>query len=172
MGWWHLRLLRAQVRDVCGEKASHQPATPSKLDPEENVKAPLSKGAWASQAQPAAPALTCCVDLSKLRSLSGPLGARLANSCLALPGTPRLPRSPLGTPRPASWPLTLQEGAVAVADGRRDVHKELPSVPEHQQGQLPVRLLDQLPGIAQRQVLTGHPVDLKGTRKGRQDVSQ
>lgn len=116
------------------------------------------------------PARTCCVALSKLLSLSGPLGARLATSCLAPPGTPTRtsPASPAfhsAPPGPASGPLTLQERAVAVADGRRDVHEELPSVPEHQQGQLPVRLLDQLPGIAQRQVLTGHPVDLKGTRK-------
>lgn len=68
-------------------------------------------------------------------------------------------------PGPAGQLLTLQEGTVAVADGRRDVHKELLAVPEHEQSQLPFRLLNQLPRVAQRQVLARYPIDLKGIKK-------
>lgn len=102
---------------------------------------------------------------STFLSLSEPLRDRLTDSCLALPRTHSLPALHSPPTRACQPLLTLQEGAVAVADGRRDVHQELPAVPEHEQSQLPFRLLDQLPRVAQRQVLARYPIDLKGTKK-------
>ena len=110
------------------------------------------------------PALICCVALGKFLSLSEPLRARLANPCLALPDTACFPGPQFEPPCPG--PLTLQGRAVAVTDGRRDIHQELASVPEHQQGQFPFRFLNQLACVTQRQILTGHSVDLKGIRRG------
>lgn len=102
---------------------------------------------------------------------SGSATASSPAYCAAL-GTFLCLSGPLGLPwplsiQPARGPLTVQEGAVAVTvtDGRRDVHQELPSVPEHQQRQLPLGLLNQAPGVAQGQILAGHTIDLEGAGK-------
>lgn len=121
-----------------GKNLSQPWAWPSRLDPfhGEAHQAPLSKGAQTRvrlSGEP--PALICCVALGKFLSLSEPLRARLTNLCLALPDTACFAGPPFEPPCPG--PLTLQEGAVAVADGRRDIHQELASVPEHQQSQFP-----------------------------------
>lgn len=150
-----------------GENMSQPWAWPSRLDPFHGGahQASLSKGAQTRvRLSWEPPALICCVALGKFLSLSEPLRARLTNPCLALPDTACFPGPPFEPPCPG--PLTLQEGAVAVTDGRRDIHQELASVPEHQQSQFPFRFLNQLACVTQRQILTGHPVDLKGIRRG------
>lgn len=63
-------------------------------------------------------------------------------------------------------PLTIHLGAFALAVFYvRDVDQELPVVPEDEQGQGPLRLLNELLRVSQGHVLAGHPVDLEGAEQ-------
>lgn len=68
-----------------------------------------------------------------------------------------------GTPVVPLCPLTLHPGAVTlVVFHVGDVDQELPVVPEDEQGQDPLCLLNEPLGVSQGHVLAGHPVDLEG----------
>lgn len=72
----------------------------------------------------------------------------------------------IGTLVLSPCPLTVHPGAVTLDVFHvRDVDQELPVIPEDEQGQGPLRPLNELLRVGQGHVLAGHPVDLEGQSK-------